>query len=36
MDSHRLTCEVVELVNDLQKKLQKLGKPIELHVKGFY
>jgi hypothetical protein len=35
MDSHRLTCEVVQLVNDLPKKLAKFDKPLELHVKGF-
>jgi hypothetical protein len=34
MDSHRLTCEVVQLVNDLPKKMQKFDKPLELHVKG--
>ncbi len=36
MDPHRLTCEVVQLVNDLPKKnLKKFDKPLELHVKGF-
>jgi hypothetical protein len=35
MDSHRLTCDVVQLVNDLPKKIQKFDKPLELHVKGF-
>jgi hypothetical protein len=35
MDSHRLTCEVVQLVNDLPKNWQKFEKPFELHVKGF-
>ncbi len=36
MDSHRLTCEVVQLANDLQKKKkQKFDKPLKLHVKGF-
>jgi hypothetical protein len=34
-DSHRLTCEVVQLVNDLPKKLQKFDKPLKLHVKRF-
>ncbi len=35
MDSHRLACEVIQLVDDLPKKMQKFYKPLELHVKGF-
>jgi hypothetical protein len=35
MDSHRLPCEVVQLVNGLPKKFQKFNKPLKLHVKRF-
>jgi hypothetical protein len=35
LDSHRLPCEVVQLANDLPKKLQKFNEPLELHVMGF-
>jgi type IV secretory pathway TrbF-like protein len=34
MDFHRLTCEVVQLVNDCPKKMQKFANPLGLHVKG--
>ncbi len=34
MDSHRLTCEVAQLVNDLQKKIAKIRQALRVTCKG--